>query len=132
MLLLIFPMVLHWGSSFLIGFMTIFVTLGLSCLMCFLALAHVGREFCRNLAQMQQQLFHFSLDNAKCSCCDRDHVNGRGQPVPCDRVIMVRCIEYWFHSREVGPLLKNIFVITCLCLLKPNKEQKSSSLNPKP
>ena len=78
------------------------LTLCFGLLPCFICLAHVGRAFCRSLDTLQQQLASFSLMNAKCSCCDANHVDSyTGQRIPCDRDVMLRCIGTWFGSEDV-------------------------------
>ncbi|CAE7235112.1 unnamed protein product [Symbiodinium sp. CCMP2592] len=65
----------------------------------FLCLAHVARNFCCSLDTLQQQLAKFRLTDAMCWCCTVNHVDDEtGEPLVCDREIMLKCIGIWFGS----------------------------------
>ena len=62
----------------------------------FLALSHIGRAFCRSMDDLQQALATFSTGQTKCGCCDAGHLDAKGGPIPCDREVLLRCIELWY------------------------------------
>ncbi|CAE7768269.1 unnamed protein product [Symbiodinium sp. KB8] len=95
-LLLAWPLMLQaFGSSVIV----MGLTLSAGLLPCFLCLAHVGRTFCCSLDTLQQQLAKFRVDDAKCWCCTVNHVDDQtGEPIPCDRDVMLKCIGIWFGS----------------------------------
>ncbi|CAE7444386.1 unnamed protein product [Symbiodinium sp. CCMP2592] len=62
----------------------------------FLILSHVGRAFCRSIDDLQQALATFSTGQTKCGCCDAGHLDANGEPMACDREILLRCIELWY------------------------------------
>jgi len=75
------------------------LTIAAGLLPCFLCLVYIGRHFCCSLDTLQQQLGKFQVDDAKCYCCTVNHVDDEtGEPIPCDRDIMLKCIGIWFGS----------------------------------
>ena len=58
-----------------------------------------ARTYMRSVRTLQEQLSTYSLLDSRCSCCDHGHVM-RGQPIPCDRLVIGRCIESWFGGVE--------------------------------
>jgi len=75
------------------------LTLAIGLLPSFLCLAHVGRTFCCSLDTLQQQLAKFRVTDAMCWCCSVNHVDDEtGEPLVCDREIMLKCIGIWFGS----------------------------------
>ncbi|CAE7773743.1 unnamed protein product [Symbiodinium sp. CCMP2592] len=64
-------------------------------------IAHLGREYCRDVSTMCQQIGHFRIAMAQCYCCSSDHqIDGSDTPMICDRVIILHCIRRWFGSVE--------------------------------
>ncbi|CAE7215959.1 unnamed protein product [Symbiodinium microadriaticum] len=75
------------------------LTLSTGLVPCFLCLVHIARNFCCNLDTLQHQLAKFRVSDAMCWCCTVDHVDDEtGEPLFCDREIMLRCIGIWFGS----------------------------------
>ena len=110
-LLLMLPLILRWGAS--LGAST-GLTLLAGFLISFTILVHVGRAFARDLDMLQKSLAEFRVQNAKCSCCDSHHVDAWGEPLACDREVLLRCINVWFGSAETfdlrvqGPVRKTV------------------------
>ncbi|CAE7703772.1 unnamed protein product [Symbiodinium sp. CCMP2592] len=75
------------------------LTMAAGLLPCFLCLVYIGRRFCCSLDTLQQQLGKFQVDDAKCYCCTVNHLDDEtGEPIPCDRDIMLKCIGIWFRT----------------------------------
>ncbi|OLP99294.1 DEAD-box ATP-dependent RNA helicase 3, chloroplastic [Symbiodinium microadriaticum] len=76
-------------------------TMGLA-FCCLLFAAHLGRIFCRNLDMLQRQLLQFSIEDAKCACCETDDCKRvdpkTGQQFACDREVLLQVIAAWFGS----------------------------------
>eukprot|EP00439_Symbiodinium_sp_Y106_P014590 s3379_g2.t1 len=71
------------------------------CFVIFWYIAHLAREYCRDIHTMCKQIRHFSITRAECCCCSTDHkVPGSDIPGTCDRVIILHCIKTWFGSVE--------------------------------
>ncbi|CAJ1409568.1 unnamed protein product [Effrenium voratum] len=51
-----------------------------------------------NVETMQGQLQSFSAADTKCYCCSKGHHALDGSPTPCDREILLQCIQLWFGS----------------------------------
>ncbi|CAE7723699.1 HET-E1 [Symbiodinium sp. CCMP2592] len=101
-------MLVLWDPSWVQRFWCVFelassimvmaLTISTGLLPCFLCLAHIGRTFCCSLDTLQQQLAKFRVKDAKCWCCTVNHVDETGEPLPCDRDVMLKCIRIWFGS----------------------------------
>ena len=82
-------------------FLLVVALIAVSAISVFFAFAtNAFRRYFRCLDEMRAQLSQFSLDNAKCYCCDRGHVSETGNEVPCDREIIRECMTRWFGSVE--------------------------------
>jgi len=95
--------------------MVMVLTISTGLLPCFLCLAHIGRTFCCSLDTLQQQLAKFRVKDAKCWCCTVNHVDeATGEPLPCDRDVMLKCIGIWFGSSTDFEILVQGHVRTTL------------------
>ena len=92
LLLLMLPLLTSWVSSSLGLFAGVLIS--------FTILGHIARAFASDLGMLQKSLAEFRVDNAKCSCCDFDHLDAWGRPLACDRTVLLRCIHVWFGSTE--------------------------------
>ena len=53
----------------------------------------------RSIDRIQQQVSNFKVADAVCGCCAAGHVHQKtGEPILCDREIILRCIVAWFGS----------------------------------
>ncbi|CAJ1352383.1 unnamed protein product [Effrenium voratum] len=59
-----------------------------------------AREYVRDVQAMREQLATFSLVDARCSCCDKNHITRSGKRIICDRVVIEQCIVEWFESKD--------------------------------
>ncbi|CAE7768738.1 unnamed protein product, partial [Symbiodinium pilosum] len=67
----------------------------------FLAIAHLGRKYCRDVTTMCHQVANFRVAAAKSHCCASKHrIAGSQKSMICDREIVQRCIRKWFGSTE--------------------------------
>ncbi|CAK9080796.1 Uncharacterized protein SCF082_LOCUS38498 [Durusdinium trenchii] len=53
-----------------------------------------------SVEKMQEELRNFSVADAKCYCCSVNHKDPSGEDIPCDRHVMVQCVQQWFGSIE--------------------------------
>ena len=73
--------------------------IGALCLPCLTLLAAVVLEYCCSIDRIQQQVRNFTVAHAVSGCCAAGHVNQKtGEPILCDREIILRCIVAWFGS----------------------------------
>ena len=71
------------------------------CSVIFLYIAHLAREYCRDLTTLCQHVAHFRVEDAECHCCSVNHrTPGSDVPIICDRTILLECIKTWFGSIE--------------------------------
>ena len=110
--LLGFTMFACWFASALGGFAFHFVNytirvdfsilLGLACCgLIFWNIAHLVREYCRDVTTMCQHIGHFRVATAESFCCSVEHRNPHSKdPMLCDREVMQRCINIWFGGIE--------------------------------
>ena len=110
-LILMMPLLFRWGDSLGASYI---LTLFAGILISFTILVHVARAFARDLDMLQKSLAEFRVQNAKCACCDSHHVDAWGEPLACDREVLLRCINVWFGSTEnfdlrvQGPVRKTV------------------------
>jgi len=76
--------------------MTILMTLGLAG---FYVSAWGFRSFFRSVERTQEQMKAFSVEGAKCACCERGHTGENAQSM-CDRKIVLSCIDEWYGSTK--------------------------------
>ena len=82
---------------------------------CFTVLAYVVLEHCRSIDVVQKQVCHFTIEQAFCHCCSSGHTDPfTGEPLICDRSILIRCISSWFGSTEQFESLVRHHVMTIL------------------
>ncbi|CAE7577346.1 UGT80B1 [Symbiodinium necroappetens] len=63
--------------------------------------AHMGRDYCRTIEKVRDDIAAFSVDKLVSWCCCVGHKDpASGMPVPCDRKIILQCIQIWFGSIE--------------------------------
>ena len=62
-------------------------------------LAAAFRAYFRSVETLKENMRKISFDNARCSCCDQDHVQG-GARMMCDRKVVKKCVSIWFGSEE--------------------------------
>ena len=110
--LLGFTMFACWFASALGGFAFHFVNytirvdfsilLGLACCgLIFWNIAHLVREYCRDVTTMCQHIGHFRVATAESFCCSVEHRHPHSKdPMLCDREVMQRCINTWFGGIE--------------------------------
>ncbi|CAE7258352.1 unnamed protein product, partial [Symbiodinium sp. KB8] len=103
--LLGFTMFACWFACALGGFAFHFAnnaTGGLAlCGLIFWYIAHLVREYCRDVTTMCQQIAHFSVATAESFCCSVEHKHPHSkEPLMCDREVMQRCINIWFGGIE--------------------------------
>eukprot|EP00435_Cladocopium_sp_Y103_P009441 s3401_g2.t1 len=58
------------------------------------------RRYFRDLDVMKQQLWSFSFEQVKSSCCDNQHLTPSGARTMCDRRILKECVRMWFGSQK--------------------------------
>ncbi|CAE7432222.1 unnamed protein product [Symbiodinium sp. CCMP2592] len=58
------------------------------------------REYFRSIDTLQSTLEHFSVQDTTCHCCRMNHVTFRGDPMVCDRRVLLTCISAWFGSED--------------------------------
>ena len=100
LLLLMLPLLFRWGGSLGASGSLSSLALFAGVMMSFTIVGHIGRRFLSDLGMLQKSLAEFRVDNAKCSCCDFDHLDASGMPLACDRTVLLRCIHVWFGSTE--------------------------------
>ncbi|CAE7722822.1 unnamed protein product [Symbiodinium sp. CCMP2592] len=66
----------------------------------FFAAAAGFRGFYRAIETTKEQMMNFSVQGAKCACCDIGHT-GEGALMLCDRRIVLSCIDQWYGSIDV-------------------------------
>lgn len=82
---------------------------------CFTVLAYVVLEHCRSIEVVQNQVRYFTIQHALCHCCSSGHTDPHtGEPMMCDRSILIRCISSWFGSSEQFESLVRHHVMTIL------------------
>ena len=91
------PLFLRWGDS--LGASS-GLTLFAGILISFTILVDVGRAFARDLDLLQKSLAEFRVENAKCFCCDSNHVDAWGGRLACDRAVLLRCILCGLEARR--------------------------------
>ncbi|CAJ1422087.1 unnamed protein product [Effrenium voratum] len=57
-------------------------------------------DFYSQVDTLDARLRCFSLKDVKCSCCTNNHTDADGQPVGCDRSILLQCMCHWFGSED--------------------------------
>lgn len=67
---------------------------------CFYLATGSFRAYYKSVHNLQEQLQSFHIDDAKCLCCSRNHLDSSNSPMVCDREIIVECITNWFGSSE--------------------------------
>ncbi|CAJ1388310.1 unnamed protein product [Effrenium voratum] len=75
-----------------------FVSGTLGMLLVVFVLEKLMHEFYCSLALLEERLRKFSLNDAKCACCDNDHKGPYGQEVRCDRHVLIQVMCLWFGS----------------------------------
>ena len=58
------------------------------------------RAYFGSVQLLEDELCNFTVLDSLCSCCSARHVSKRGQPLPCDRKVVLQCITEWFGSIE--------------------------------
>jgi len=58
------------------------------------------RQYFRTLGDLKSELESFSLQGTHCMCCQRGHVSADGEPMACDRKVVLHCLKLWFGSAE--------------------------------
>lgn len=58
------------------------------------------RQYFRALSDLKSELEGFSLQGTHCLCCQRGHVSADGEPMACDRKVVLHCLKLWFGSAE--------------------------------
>ena len=58
----------------------------------------VGVQHVLSVEKMQEELRNFSVADANCFCCSVNHKDPTGEDIPCDRQIMLQCVQQWFGS----------------------------------
>ena len=78
------------------------ILLGLAlCGLIFWYIAHLVREYCRDVTTMCQHIAHFSVATAESFCCSVEHKCADSEePMVCDREVIQRCINIWFGGVE--------------------------------
>eukprot|EP00437_Effrenium_voratum_P022584 CAMPEP_0181399144 /NCGR_PEP_ID=MMETSP1110-20121109/1429_1 /TAXON_ID=174948 /ORGANISM="Symbiodinium sp., Strain CCMP421" /LENGTH=557 /DNA_ID=CAMNT_0023521165 /DNA_START=105 /DNA_END=1779 /DNA_ORIENTATION=- len=67
----------------------------------FFAAAALFRGFYRAIETTKEQMRNFSVQGAKCACCDLGHT-GEGALMLCDRrIVLSSCIDQWYGSIDV-------------------------------
>ena len=76
--------------------------IGIACCgLIFWNIAHLVREYCRDVTTMCQHIGHFRVATAEIFCCSVEHRNPHSKdPMLCDREVMQRCINIWFGGIE--------------------------------
>eukprot|EP00438_Fugacium_kawagutii_P021616 Skav212200 [mRNA] locus=scaffold754:684013:685305:+ [translate_table: standard] len=88
------PMPLGFGLVFLIplvGLMFFGGVVGVFALATF-------RAYFRSVQILEEKLRSKTFDTVRSSCCEINHINSSGRPVPCDRLIVEQCVTMWFGS----------------------------------
>lgn len=71
------------------------------CGLIFWYIAHLLREYCRDVAIMCQHIGCFRVETAESFCCSVKHRRpGCDQTMMCDREVMQKCINIWFGGLE--------------------------------
>ena len=99
-LLLLLVLLMPGGED---GLKTIYpwgaLLIGGLCFPCMTLLCVVVLEHCRSIDRIQKQVCNFTVADAVCGCCAAGHVHETtGEPILCDREIILRCIIAWFGS----------------------------------
>ncbi|CAJ1351427.1 unnamed protein product [Effrenium voratum] len=58
------------------------------------------RNFYQEVGTMKAQMKEFRTHKAKAWCCSVNHLDEKGDPMLCDRVIVTKCISAWFGSEK--------------------------------
>ena len=61
---------------------------------------HFLVKFWHDVAVAEQQFRRFSWHAVTCECCAANHRAANGNRIPCDRVILEKCVVRWFGSVE--------------------------------
>ena len=71
------------------------------CGLIFWYIAHLAREYCREVTIMCQHIGQFRVATAESFCCSVKHRRpGGDEPMMCDREVMQKCINIWFGGTE--------------------------------
>ncbi|CAE7372953.1 unnamed protein product, partial [Symbiodinium necroappetens] len=71
------------------------------CGLIFWYIAHLVREYCRDVTTMCQHIARFSFATAESFCCSVEHKHPHSEEhLMCDREVMQRCINIWFGGIE--------------------------------
>ena len=63
--------------------------------------AHMGRDYCRTIEKVRDDIAAFSVDKLVSWCCCVGHKDpASGLPVACDRKIILQCMQIWFGTIE--------------------------------
>lgn len=65
---------------------------------------YFARRLVRDLQLLPLQLQNFSSRDAQCFCCQCGHQHPyTGKKLSCDRRLILKALQEWFHDDEVGP-----------------------------
>ena len=82
---------------------------------CLTLLAFVVLAHCHSIEEVQNQVRNFRIEDSKCYCCSRGHVEADGTEMAiCDRRVVYSCIDCWFGSREQFELVVRTRVLSTL------------------
>ena len=68
------------------------------------------RDYFRSIATLEQDLRDFTIDNATCFCCQKNHPGG----MTCDRDVLLRSIAVWYGTVEAFERRVQTEVRSCL------------------
>ena len=80
------------------GFLAItFILPGVLCL-------HVGIGVAGSMAELEDQLRSFRIQNCRCFCCSMDHIHPETKaPLPCDRELILQTVKKWYFQSLSSP-----------------------------